>query len=161
MNEGTTGTDIHYFSGNELLWDQHNTRPINGRSWLQPFFLIKRHKRTLSTLDFAFGFVLRTPTLRADSQFRILDFWVQFMISKLQFRFRDLFFDSHEFFSRFSMRNPPSSTLTSVATKLTYCRLNSNPKEMAIVNLCLFFTRERRTGSVLWFLNRTYKDRTV
>ena len=31
------------------------------------------------------------------------------MISNLQFRFRDLFFDSHEFFSRFSIRNPPSA----------------------------------------------------
>ena len=71
MNEGTTGTDIHYLSGNELLWDQHNTRPINGRSWLQPFFLIKRHKHTLFKLGFDFGFVLRTPTLRAGSQFRI------------------------------------------------------------------------------------------
>ena len=31
------------------------------------------------------------------------------MISNLQFRFRDLFFDSHELFSRFSFRNPPSA----------------------------------------------------
>jgi hypothetical protein len=32
------------------------------------------------------------------------------MISNLQFRFRDLFFDSDEFFSRFLFRSPPSST---------------------------------------------------
>jgi hypothetical protein len=32
------------------------------------------------------------------------------MISNLQFRFRYLFFDSHELFSRFSFRNPHSST---------------------------------------------------
>ncbi len=31
------------------------------------------------------------------------------MISNLQFRFRDLFFDSHELFSRFSFRNPQSA----------------------------------------------------
>ncbi len=52
MNEGTAGTDIYYLSGNELLWDQHNTRPIDGRPWLQTFFLIKRHQHTLSALGF-------------------------------------------------------------------------------------------------------------
>ena len=55
----------------------------------------------------------RTVLVRLGFDFRfwILDlgFWVQLMISNLQFRFRDLFFDSHELFSRFSFRNPPSA----------------------------------------------------
>jgi hypothetical protein len=86
----------------------------------------------ISRLGFDFGFVLRTPTLRVGSQFRTSDFLAQLMISNLQFRFRDLFFDSHELFSRFSFRNPHSSTLTSVTTKLTYCHLNSKMLQRAL-----------------------------
>ena len=37
------------------------------------------------------------------------------MISNLQFRCRDLFFDSHKLFSRFSFRNPRSAFVDPVA----------------------------------------------
>ena len=52
VNEGTTSTYIRDLAGNKLPWDQHNTRPINLRSWLLTFFLIKRHKHTPSAIGF-------------------------------------------------------------------------------------------------------------